>query len=164
MSTGQTGRQKTLVVVPALNEAARIGAVLDRLRDAVPSVDALVIDDGSRDATARTARLHGARVVSHVFNLGYGAALQTGYKVAVRDGYDLVVQMDADGQHDPRDVPRLLEPLVAGRADVTIGSRFVAPSRYRMDAARTAGRLFFERVLVAVGGRGSPTRRPASRR
>ena len=141
-----------LVVIPALNEAVRIGAVLDRLRAAAPAVDVLVVDDGSRDATAVTARRHGARVVSHLFNLGYGAALQTGYKVALRDGYDVVVQMDADGQHDPRDVPRLLEPLVAGRADVVIGSRFVAPSRYRMDPLRTAGRLFFERVLVAVGG------------
>jgi hypothetical protein len=60
--------------------------------------------------------------------------------------------MDADGQHDPADVPRLVEPLLAGRADVAIGSRFVAPSGYRMDAARAAGRLFFQRVLVAFGG------------
>jgi glycosyltransferase involved in cell wall biosynthesis len=143
---------RTLVVIPALNEAARIGGVLDRLRGAAPEADPLVVDDGSRDATARTARRHGARVVSHVFNLGYGAALQTGYKVAVRDGYAFVVQMDADGQHDARDVARLLEPLTAGRADVVIGSRFVAPSGYRMDAARTAGRLLFERLLVLAGG------------
>jgi glycosyltransferase involved in cell wall biosynthesis len=142
----------TLVVLPALSEAVRIGAVLDRLRAGAPGVDVLVVDDGSRDDTAAAARRHGAHVVSHVFNLGYGAALQTGYKVALRGGYAFVVQMDADGQHDAADVPRLLEPLAAGRADVAIGSRFVAPSGYRMDAARAAGRLFFQRVLVAVGG------------
>ncbi|HZR82431.1 MAG TPA: glycosyltransferase family 2 protein [Candidatus Binatia bacterium] len=152
MSSPRAGADATLVVIPALNEAARLGAVLDRLHTAAPHVDVLVIDDGSRDATAEAARRHGARVVSHVFNLGYGAALQTGYKVADRDRYAFVVQMDADGQHDPADVPRLLEPLAAGHADVAIGSRFVAPSSYRMDAARSAGRVFFQRVLVAFGG------------
>src|SRR5436305_1679155 len=81
-----------------------------------------------------------ARVIAHPFNLGYGAALQTGYKEALREGRAYVVQMDADGQHDPVDVPRLLAPLRAGAADVVIGSRFVAASGYRMSAARVAGR------------------------
>lgn len=145
-----TGR--ALAILPALNEAARIGDVLDGIRTSEPALDVLVVDDGSSDDTAALARRHGAHVVSHLFNLGYGAALQTGYKVADRAGYEFVVQMDADGQHDPRDVPRLLAPLRSRAADVVIGSRFVSPSGYRMDAARAAGRLFFRRVLVLFGG------------
>ncbi len=142
----------TLVVLPALNEATRLGAVLDGIHRGAPDVAVLVIDDGSRDATAAVAREHGAEVVAHPFNLGYGAALQTGYKHALRQGYRYLVQMDADGQHDPADVARLLAPLRAGTADVVIGSRFVEASGYRMGAARTIGREFFQRLLVACGG------------
>src|SRR5206468_912536 len=83
-------------------------------------VDALVIDDGSSDDTATRARAAGARVIAHPFNLGYGAALQTGYKEALRERRAYLVQMDADGQHDPVDVPRLLAPLRAGAADVVL--------------------------------------------
>jgi glycosyltransferase involved in cell wall biosynthesis len=141
-----------LAVIPAYNEGATVGGVVGRLRGAVPDVDVLVVDDGSHDDTAEAARRAGARVVSHVFNLGYGAALQTGYRVAEREGRPWVVQLDADGQHDPADVPRLVAPLRADAADVVIGSRFVAPSAYRMGAARGAGRVFFGAVLRACGG------------
>ena len=142
----------TLVVLPALNEGTRIGSVLERLRAAVSDVDVLVVDDGSHDATAAQARAGGAQVISHPFNLGYGAALQTGYKWAERGGYAFVVQMDADGQHDPADVIRLLAPLRSGSAEVVIGSRFVARSGYRMGPVRAAGRALFQRLLVACGG------------
>lgn len=141
-----------LLVMPAFNEAALLGGVIARVRDAVPDLDVLVVDDGSRDATAAVARGAGAAVVSHVFNLGYGAALQTGYKRADRDGYGFVVQMDADGQHDPADIPRLIAPFLQGRADIAIGSRFVEASNYRMGATRTAGRVFLSRLLAAIGG------------
>ena len=147
-----TGRRDCLVVIPALNEGARIAAVIARLRTAAPEEDVLVIDDGSRDDTAEQARGEGALVVSHPFNLGYGAALQTGYKYADRGSYRYVVQLDADGQHDPGDVPRLLAPLRAGAADVVVGSRFVESTGYRMGTAKTAGRMFFQRVLTACGG------------
>jgi glycosyltransferase involved in cell wall biosynthesis len=126
--------------------------VLQRLRAAAPAIDVLVVDDGSRDHTAAAARAEGARVLSHPFNLGYGAALQSGYKWARRAGYAYVVQLDADGQHDPADAERLLAPLRAGTADVAIGSRFVEPSGYRMGAARTAGRRIFANVLRLFGG------------
>jgi glycosyltransferase involved in cell wall biosynthesis len=142
----------TLVILPAYNEATRLGAVVDGVRRGAPDVAVLVIDDGSRDATAAVARQHGAAVVAHPFNLGYGAALQTGYKYATRGGYQYLVQMDADGQHDPADVMRLLAPLRAGTADVVIGSRFLEASGYDMGAARTLGREFFQRLLIACGG------------
>lgn len=143
---------RSLLVIPAFNEERSIGTVVDRVHATNPDLDVLVVNDGSRDDTANLARQHGAAVVSHPFNLGYGAALQTGYKYAVRNGYDFVVQMDADGQHDPAYLARLLEPVRAGEADVVIGSRFIESSGYRMGGARTAGRVFFQRLLVWCGG------------
>jgi glycosyltransferase involved in cell wall biosynthesis len=145
-------RGAVLALIPAFNEGARIGGVLQRLAAAAPELDVLVVDDGSSDDTASRARRCGATVVSHPFNLGYGAALQTGYKWAVRTGYALVVQLDADGQHDAADALRLLAPLLAGTADVAIGSRFVEPSGYRMGFLRAMGRLIFATVLRVFGG------------
>jgi glycosyltransferase involved in cell wall biosynthesis len=151
MAEPRPGRD-VLVVIPAFDEARRIGEVVHAVREALPGTDVLVVDDGSTDGTGGAARAAGARVVTHVFNLGYGAALQTGYKRADRDGYAAVVQLDGDGQHRAEDLPRLLEPLRAGAADVVIGSRFVGGSDYRMGAVRTAGRLLLQRLLVALGG------------
>jgi len=142
----------SLLVIPALNEARSIAQVIRGVRDSGAEVDVLVIDDGSRDHTARIARESGAAVVSHPFNLGYGAALQTGYKYAVRAGYGTVVQMDADGQHDPADIPRLLAPVWGGEADLVIGSRFVQASGYDMGSVRSAARRFFTFLLVLLGG------------
>jgi glycosyltransferase involved in cell wall biosynthesis len=142
----------SLLVIPALNEARSIAQVIRGVRDSGAEVDVLVIDDGSRDDTARIARESGAAVVSHPFNLGYGAALQTGYKYAVRAGYGTVVQMDADGQHDPADIPRLLAPVCGGEADLVIGSRFVQASDYDMGSVRSAARQFFTFLLVLLGG------------
>ena len=148
----RTSPADTLVVLPALNEGRTLAVVIARLRTVAPDLDVLVVDDGSRDDTADQARGSGARVVSHPFNLGYGAALQTGYRAAVRAGYAYVVQMDADGQHDPGDVTRLLAPVRTGRADVAIGSRFVEASGYRMGAVRSIGRIFLQGLLRACGG------------
>jgi len=147
-----SANRDTLIVLPAFNEAATIEGVLAGVRHAVPELDVLVIDDGSRDDTARRARAAGAVVVSHPFNLGYGAALQTGYKHAVRRRYPYIVQMDADGQHDPADARRLVAPLRAGTADVVIGSRFIERSGYRMGMARSIGRFVFQGLLSTCGG------------
>jgi hypothetical protein len=149
---GAAGPRPGLVLIPAFNEAARLGAVVERVRAVVPDLEVLVVDDGSADATSAAARRRGARVLRHPFNLGYGAALHTGYKYAARHGYAFVVQLDADGQHDPADVPRLLAPLARGEADVVVGSRFVRPSGYRMGWPRSLARSFFRRVLVLCGG------------
>jgi glycosyltransferase involved in cell wall biosynthesis len=141
----------TLVIIPACNEAVHIDATLSATLRVVPADAVVVIDDGSHDDTAARARAIGVRVIRHPFNLGYGAALQTGYKYAQRQGARWVVQLDADGQHDPADIPRLLEPLQRGEADLALGSRFVEPSGYAMGATRVAGRLLFQRLL-ALGG------------
>jgi len=147
-----TKRSRSLLIIPALNEEASIGGVIDGVRNTGIDVDILVIDDGSHDDTAHVATTAGAIVVSHPFNLGYGAAIQTGYKFAVRHGYAELVQMDADGQHDPAYVPSLVEPIRRGDFDIVIGSRFVQESGYEMGSARSAGRVFFQRVLAFFGG------------
>jgi glycosyltransferase involved in cell wall biosynthesis len=130
---------KPLVLLPAFNEAARIGRVLAGIRAAAPEVAVLVVDDGSVDDTARVARAAGARVVRLPFNLGAGVAAQTGYKFAVREGYDCVVQLDSDGQHEPADIPALMEVIARREADVAIGSRFLGAAEYRAGALRRTG-------------------------
>ncbi|MCL4683130.1 glycosyltransferase family 2 protein [Myxococcota bacterium] len=132
------------VLLPAFEEAERIVEVLRAVAQAVPGAQLVVVDDGSRDATAEVARRAGARVLRHPFNLGYGAALQTGYKDALARGAMWLVQMDADGQHDAADLEALLRPLREDRCDLVIGSRFVAPSDYEMGALRRTGRRLFE--------------------
>ena len=134
---------RALVLLPAFNERARIGAVLAGVRAAVPAADVLVVDDGSADDTAAVARAAGARVVRLPFNLGAGVAAQTGYKFAVREGYDCVVHLDSDGQHEPADIPRLLAAVAGGAADVAIGSRFLAAGGYRAGALRRVGMGLF---------------------
>lgn len=135
---------RPLVLVPAYNEAARIGRVLAGIRAAVPHATVLVVDDGSADDTAAVARAAGARVVRLPFNLGAGVAAQTGYKLAVREGYDCVVQLDADGQHEPADIPALLAVLAAREADVAIGSRFLdGATSYRAGILRRIGMGLF---------------------
>jgi glycosyltransferase involved in cell wall biosynthesis len=150
--TATPPRARTLVIIPAYNEERHIGPVVRGVRAALPRADVLVVDDGSHDRTRFEARAAGARVVSHVFNLGYGAALQTGYKRADRDGYEYVIQLDADGQHPPDVLPQLLAPLETGAADVVIGSRFVEASEYQMGHARTLGRKVLGRLLLLLGG------------
>lgn len=118
---------RTLVIIPAFNEADAIESVLDELAEVVPDLDVLVVDDGSSDDTASLARAAGARVVSLSFNLGIGGALRTGFLYAVRHGYQRGVQFDGDGQHDPTQIKLLLDALDAG-ADMTIGSRFSGES------------------------------------
>jgi glycosyltransferase involved in cell wall biosynthesis len=139
------------VVLPALDEEARLPALLAELKRALPDHELVVIDDGSRDATADVAARAGARVLRHPYNVGYGAALQTGFKYALEVDAPWVVQMDADGQHLPAQVPALVTPIAAGDCDVAIGSRFLAPSGYEMDPLRTTGRRLI-RVLGRCAG------------
>ena len=142
---------KSLVLIPAYNEAARLPNVLHELATAAAGHRVVVIDDGSRDGTARVAEDHGATVLRLPFNVGYGAALQTGYKYARACRASLVIQMDADGQHDPSYIPELIAPILVGEADLVVGSRFARASSYRMGRVRTVGRLLFQRIARAAG-------------
>lgn len=141
-----------LVIIPAYNEAGSIPEVVERLFSRAPGFDVVLIDDGSSDDTKRVALASGAAVVSHPYNMGYGSALQTGYRYALRRGYPLVVQLDADGQHDPADVPRLASPIIEGRADVVYGSRFHSEGTYRMPFLRRIGSLWFRTLVRRLTG------------
>ena len=115
---------RTLVFIPAWNEADSVAAVIAEVRERLPGADVLVVDDGSTDETGARAAEAGATVASLPFNQGLGAALQTGYLYALREGYDFCAHLDADGQHPPAEVARLLEEVRADRADLVIGSRY----------------------------------------
>ncbi len=125
---------RVLVAVPALNEAAVIGHVLTSLSAHHPLADVVIVDDGSRDATAQISRDAGAHVVSHAINLGVGAAMGTAFKYAVKNGYDAVIQFDGDGQHRPEYIAELVDALAD--ADIVIGSRFAGGRRFSGSAAR----------------------------
>lgn len=127
---------KVIAVIPAYKEQGRIGAVVRAL---LPRVDrVLVVDDASGDGTAAEAAAAGAVVHEHALNRGQGAALRTGTEAALAAGADAVVHIDADGQHDPDALPALLAPLLAGRADVTFGSRFLGVRSEGMPLGRRA--------------------------
>lgn len=143
---------KPLVVIPAFNEASTIGSIVKHVRVVEPRVAVVVIDDGSTDATATVARSAGAYVVRLPFNMGYGVALQTGYKYALREGYDCVVQLDADGQHEPDDIPALLEVIDRREADVALGSRFIQERTYQPAVARRIGMRLFRFLAFALTG------------
>ncbi len=142
-----------IIVIPAYNEEGNIGPLIHRIREKLHDVDILVIDDGSADRTARAAEKAGASVARLPFNMGYGAALQTGFKYALRHRYQYVVQMDADGQHDPESVLILLKEIQKEKADVVIGSRFLDGSgSYRTTVTRKMGMGLFGKLATMVTG------------
>jgi len=144
---------KTIVVIPAYNEGVVIARVIENVRCVVPDFDILVVNDGSKDNTAREAAAAGAIVVSHSFNMGYGVTIQTAYKFAYAKGYDFLVQIDGDGQHDPAFIPELMRPVVAGDTDFVVGSRFLGVESYRPSFSRRLGILFFRKLVSSLIGR-----------
>jgi glycosyltransferase involved in cell wall biosynthesis len=145
-------RSDVLIVVPALNEEDALPSVLKELADVVPHMDVLVVDDGSTDATAIVAREAGATVAELPYNLGVGGALRTGFFYAVRNGYDRAIQFDADGQHDAREIAKLLAQLDDG-ADMVIGSRFASDDHtYEVGRVRAGGMRLLRLAVIALSG------------
>jgi glycosyltransferase involved in cell wall biosynthesis len=145
--------KKVLVVIPAYNEHGRIGEIIRAVKGILPSAKILVVNDCSSDDTGREAVEAGADVVTHILNLGYGAALETGYLYALQYGYEFIVQMDGDGQHLPDEVPSILAPVLGGEADIVIGSRYLSPENtYKTPFARKAGQKFFGVILSLITG------------
>ena len=143
---------KTLLIIPAYNEELSIGGVIDDIRAHLPEADILVIDDGSADATGKTAKSLGVTVITLPFNLGIGAAMQTGYHYADMNGYDIAVQFDGDGQHRANQLRDLLKPVENGEADISVGSRFLNKGSYEAEVARLIGiRILSRSISLLVG-------------
>jgi glycosyltransferase involved in cell wall biosynthesis len=157
---GRLAGLRRIAIVPALNEAVTVASVVEEIRDVDPDFEVLVVDDGSTDETAKRALDAGARVLRLPLNLGIGGAMQAGYLYALEQGYDIAVQVDGDGQHDPRELRRLLDPILEGRADMVIGTRFARGKEktYRAPIGRSVGiRLFAGIVSLRVRQRMTDT-------
>jgi glycosyltransferase involved in cell wall biosynthesis len=139
---------RIVAVVPAFEEAEAIGAVVSEIHDFDPGIDVVVVDDGSRDETTEAAVAAGAVGVRLPFNLGIGAAVQTGFRYALEQDYDVAVRLDGDGQHDATELPKLLAPLERGEADVVTGSRFRDENGgYRPPLGRRLGITWFAKLV-----------------
>jgi glycosyltransferase involved in cell wall biosynthesis len=141
---------RRLAIVPAYNEEASIARVVDELLAYDPGLRVLVVDDGSTDRTADVARTAGANVISLPFNLGIGGAVQTGFRYAWEQGFDVAVRADGDGQHDPAELDAILRPVLADEADVAVGSRFIGDDGYRSSRSRRVGIRLLAWIVSAL--------------
>jgi glycosyltransferase involved in cell wall biosynthesis len=149
MNSNQT-LPRIVAIIPAFNEEKSVANVVRGLLRIGPNVTPLVIDDGSSDRTAEVAREAGAEVISLLQNLGIGGAVQTGYLYARKRGYDIAVQVDADGQHKPDQLMKIVEPLLRGEADLVLGSRFVERTSYVAGSARRLGIRILASFVSAI--------------
>ena len=139
-----------VVLIPAWNEQESLPSVLHELHVCVPKADVVVIDDGSRDHTSEIARAEGATALTLPINMGVGGAMRTGYRYAGRGGYELAVQVDADGQHRPSDIARLVERMRETNADLVIGARFAGVGNYRVKGPRAWAMSFLSSILSRI--------------
>jgi glycosyltransferase involved in cell wall biosynthesis len=145
--------KKILAIVPAFNECGNIGRTVEEIRKKAQGADILVIDDGSSDATAEEARRAGGMVISLPFNLGIGAAVQTGFQFAQKYQYDIAVQIDGDGQHDPAYLDKIVEPIRLDEADMVVASRFLERTGgFRSSFSRRVGINFFVHLINLLTG------------
>lgn len=152
------GNRRELVAIPAWNEEGSIAEVVAKVRTHRPGAEVLVVDDGSQDATAACAAAAGARVVSLPFNVGVGGAMRTAFLYAVRENYQAVVQVDADGQHEPAELDRLLDGLA--EADIVVGNRFHPTSVYFVGGPRRWAMVLLSKALSRMNR--SPISDPTS--
>lgn len=144
---------RTLIIIPAYNEEENIVRVIDNLIENYSKYDYVIINDGSTDATASICREHGYNVVNLPINLGIGGAVQTGYRYAKKFGYDVAVQMDGDGQHDPVYLDEIVDIIIRNEAQVVVGSRFINKEGFQSSASRRFGIGFlseFGKMLTGV--------------
>jgi len=152
--------KRVLVLIPAFNEEAAVRGVIEEVQAARPGTPVLVVDDCSVDATRSQARTAGAKVLALPHHLGLGGCVQAGYRLAYELGYEYVIRVDGDGQHDPRDIPTILKALELGNCEMVIGSRFVDGKGSHTSLLRAAGIVFFRAVLRPILGR--PVHDPTS--
>jgi glycosyltransferase involved in cell wall biosynthesis len=144
---------KVMIIVPAWNEEAAIAQVVHAVAEVMPGVPVLVLDDYSDDGTARVAEMAGAQVLRLPVHLGLGGCVQTGYKLAFELGYEYVIRVDGDGQHEAADIPKILDALISTGAEFVIGSRFVANEGTHTSFTRSIGINFFRILLKPILGR-----------
>ena len=143
---------RRVAVVPALNEERSLPRVIAELRAFDPGLEIVVVSDGSTDRTAEVAEEHGAHALRLPFNLGIGGAVQTGFRYAYEQGFDVAVRVDGDGQHDASQLDRVLAPVLAGEADIAVGSRFAGAEGYRSSRSRRVGIRILAWVVSALVG------------
>ena len=143
--------RRRIAIVPALNEEGAIGQVIDELLVFDPGFEVVVIDDGSIDRTSDVARMHGAHVLRLPFNLGIGGSVQTGFRYAYENGFDLAVRVDGDGQHDPSQLDAVVGPVLRGEVDIAVGSRYLERAGgYRSSATRRLGIRILARTVSVL--------------
>jgi hypothetical protein len=145
-----TPARRLIVIIPAMNEAASVGNVVRGVLRVLPDAAVFVVDDGSTDRTAAEGEAAGASVVRLPYNLGIGGAVQTGFRYALAEGFDVAVQVDGDGQHPPEEIPKLLAAMESENADLVVGSRFIEESGYRSSFARRVGIRLFAALLGCI--------------
>lgn len=143
---------KFLAIIPAHNEEESISEILNEIKEKAPFVDMVVVDDASIDRTAEIARKHNVEVLSLPINLRIGGAVQTGFKYAVLNGYDIVIQVDADMQHDPSYCASTIKPLIEEKADIVIGSRYLNSNPVKMPLIRDIGIKYFSWLTSKIIG------------
>jgi glycosyltransferase involved in cell wall biosynthesis len=144
---------RLLIIIPAFNEEASIGRVIGQVREAVSHADIVVINDGSTDATALIAEKCGAVVLNLPHNLGIGSAMQTGFMYARDHHYDIAVQVDGDGQHDPQEIPEIVARLESANVDIVIGSRYIEDRGYITPWPRRIGIIILSAIISLVVGK-----------
>lgn len=138
---------KTLVIIPAYNEAENIEKVVNRLKNVVPDISYLVVNDCSKDNTEDICKKNGFEYISLPVNLGIGGGVQAGYKYALENNYDIAIQMDGDGQHDAKELHKLIDKIKANEADVVIGSRFINSEGFQSSLMRRIGINFLSNLI-----------------
>lgn len=136
-----------LIIIPAFNEEQNIGKVITEIKGLELAVDILIVNDGSSDCTKEVVCSAKTELLNLPYNLGYGGALQTGFKYAVRKGYPYVITFDADGQHDPRDIPVILQLLQRYKSDIVIGSRFLGRGNFHTGILKKTAILIFRSII-----------------
>lgn len=148
-------QQKILIIIPAFNEESAIHSTITHLLSLTtefPKLEICVINDGSKDNTSSIAKSCGVHVIDLPFNLGIGSAVQTGYKFAFQNDFDIAIQFDADGQHSAEDLKKLIEPIANGECDMALGSRFTVKTDYKGSLSRRIGIYYFTAILKMLTG------------
>jgi glycosyltransferase involved in cell wall biosynthesis len=140
-------KEKFLIIIPAYNEEKSALKVIDKIQSNLPNIDIVVIDDKSTDDTLKILRTKSISILPLPINLGYGAAIETGYLYAFQNNYDAVIQLDADGQHRPEDIVTFIEEYRKKDSDIILGSRFLNPESYKPPIARRIGMIFFSTLI-----------------